>query len=92
MNNIVLKDINSLQEIRRKNMVAEMQLIVDNWNNLSLNDGISDYPFLLPFDELFEDIKTLNNYKEIREIHYRITNWIDFLSEDDIASDISNLI
>lgn len=63
----------------KESLIKELHEISRNWDELNLNDAdITYYPFELSFDELISDINS-KSYQYIKEVHLKITNWIESL-------------
>lgn len=62
----------------KKELIKELRDISDNWNEMNLNDDVSEYPFNESFDELIYDINS-KSFEYVKEVHTKITNWIKTL-------------
>lgn len=63
----------------KESLIKELREISRNWIEKNLNDDITDYPFPgESFDEVISGIDS-QSYENIKEIHEKITTWIESL-------------
>ena len=79
-----LNSISSFIEHRKQNMLNDLNNIIENWNNMNLNDYSDSYPFDTSFDEIVKNLNFIDNFNEIKEVHMKISNWIESLIEEEL--------
>lgn len=63
----------------KESLIKELREISRNWMEKNLNNDITDYPFPgESFDEVISGIDS-QSYENIKEIHEKITTWIESL-------------
>lgn len=79
----------TFQLLRKRNLIIELKYLSSYWDEMDLNEDVTEYPFEESFDELLIGLED-KSYAYVKDIHMKTIDWIDSLANDSIKRSVIN--